>query len=661
MHYDTTVDPAASNTSHAIVLDLVGEDKEVLDVGCSTGYLAKVLGERRCRVTGVEIDPEAADVARVHCEAVHVADLDRVDLASLPFEHPFDVVVFADVLEHLHDPVAALKASAALLRPGGYVVISIPNVAHGAVRLALAGGHFDYHDNGLLDRTHVRFFTRSTLFDLLTASGFTAQDLRRTTAGIFATEIRVDPTSVPGELVAELEADPEAETYQFVLSAVPIGEVPEAVVSLLAGKDHEIDVLRSQLGEILRLLGPEPGSPLVGVVASAASGAERVRAQVVASELRRRLDGFRVEPLAPAELEGGEVPDVVVVVGSLEPGATAALERLSSAEKVPVLRVPGETPAGATPDPAVASASVYDAELVGNRARFLRLTGVLPPEGDVAVASLRRLAAGGRGNLADLAATLQLELVLVDAPAGEASWQVPADDPLDVVAAVSTAALVLSDDPVLLATAISHRRPVLGLLAGGDQAAALTAWLGDAGLLVASLHDVPDALEAARARAAEGGWVAGLAEALGRALDELAGAVVGAVGAGAAQSVPQRILELQARVNALSATNAALLSRLRAERVAFGRRAGELLAGGAAPDSAPVAPEPVNALEQVLADHRRLAEDYRRLAEDNDRLAEEGEAARRELQALLATKTFRALQPARDTYRRLRSVRSVVR
>ena len=161
-HVDA-VDPDDVNSSHALVLGMIEAGSQVLDVGCATGYLGAVLTERGCRVTGVEIDPDAARAAREVLAEVLEADLDRDDLGEVLGARRFDVVVLADVLEHLHDPARALRAAVGLLRPGGSVVVSIPNVTHGSLRLALLAGTWRYTDTGLLDRTHVRFFDRDGL------------------------------------------------------------------------------------------------------------------------------------------------------------------------------------------------------------------------------------------------------------------------------------------------------------------------------------------------------------------------------------------------------------------------------------------------------------------------------------------------------------------
>ena len=144
----------------------------VLDVGCATGYLAAKLTRRGCRVTGIEVDPVVAERARSHCEAVLVGDVEddvwRAELAALA---PFDVVLCGDVLEHLRDPWSALRALAALAVPGGEVVLSVPNVAHWTGRRAVARGRFPYAEHGLFDRTHLRFFTRTSARDLAQSAG----------------------------------------------------------------------------------------------------------------------------------------------------------------------------------------------------------------------------------------------------------------------------------------------------------------------------------------------------------------------------------------------------------------------------------------------------------------------------------------------------------
>ena len=166
-------------SSHAAILDVLGAGlgRRLLDVGAADGFLAEILTARGWRVTAVERDPEQAARARGKCHEVVAADL--VDAVPL-LAGPFDAMVYGDVLEHLSDPLEVLVALDPLLADDGIVVASVPNVAHLWVRLGLLAGRFDYTDRGILDRTHLRFFTRRSFRGLLTAAGLVVDELRAT-------------------------------------------------------------------------------------------------------------------------------------------------------------------------------------------------------------------------------------------------------------------------------------------------------------------------------------------------------------------------------------------------------------------------------------------------------------------------------------------------
>ncbi|KSW29254.1 bifunctional 2-polyprenyl-6-hydroxyphenol methylase/3-demethylubiquinol 3-O-methyltransferase UbiG [Cellulomonas sp. B6] len=215
------VDRSAVNSSQVIELELVGADREVLDIGCATGYLGSALAEQGCTVTGVEYDAEAAERAREVMSEVVVADLERSDLTELFPGRTFDVVVLGDVLEHLMHPEQVLASAVRLLAPGGSVVVSVPNVAHGSLRLALLQGRWDYRETGLLDRTHVRFFTRQGVADLLRAAGLRPVDVRAVVLDPLEVEVDVDADALPWAVVDWVRKQPDAYTYQFVLRAVP--------------------------------------------------------------------------------------------------------------------------------------------------------------------------------------------------------------------------------------------------------------------------------------------------------------------------------------------------------------------------------------------------------------------------------------------------------
>ena len=120
---------------------------------------------------GIELDPVDAEAARAACRTVIVGSVeDPATIERLP-DGAYDAIVLADVVEHLRHPEEALRTLVPKLRSGGRIVLSVPNVAHWSVRLGLLRGRFRYEDVGLLDRTHLRFFTRETLLELLDDAG----------------------------------------------------------------------------------------------------------------------------------------------------------------------------------------------------------------------------------------------------------------------------------------------------------------------------------------------------------------------------------------------------------------------------------------------------------------------------------------------------------
>jgi len=307
--YEADIDLSNRNNSHTLMIELVGGSKRVLDVGCASGYLARALGERGCSVSGLEHDPEAAEEARPYLEQLVVGDVEELDLLEAFGERRFDVIVFGDVLEHLRDPLAVLRSARGLLAERGSVVASIPNVAHGSVRLALLAGRFDYQPLGLLDSTHVRFYTRASVEELFRDAGMAPVDVRRTTAGFFDTPLPVAETEFPGELVDAVRADPEASTYQFVLRAVP-DDADAAVFKLSA----ELDTHRAMTAKLAEDL-----AAVRGCEQAALSRAEE--AEKRSADLEARLVG------AMAELGrvGGELEAVL---------ATRTMRWTSSARSV---------------------------------------------------------------------------------------------------------------------------------------------------------------------------------------------------------------------------------------------------------------------------------------------------------------------------------------
>ncbi|MEO7117793.1 MAG: class I SAM-dependent methyltransferase [Candidatus Limnocylindrales bacterium] len=192
-----------------VLREIVGVSR-VLDVGCGTGALGRQLKAATPSVVvhGVEANAGPARVA--------AGVIDRVVQGTFPevtsqLDPPYDAVVFADVLEHMEDPWSALEATRSIVAPGGLVVASIPNIRYWPVtRALLLRGRFDYTETGVLDRTHLRFFTRISMLQMFEGAGLTVErhyPIPRLTSRVLTLAERL------------LSAEGELKSQQFVLRA----------------------------------------------------------------------------------------------------------------------------------------------------------------------------------------------------------------------------------------------------------------------------------------------------------------------------------------------------------------------------------------------------------------------------------------------------------
>jgi len=257
--YDFVIDLDSDNT-HANVVRMVGHSRRVLELGPASGYMSQVLREHDCAVIGIELDPQLALQAAEVCERVIVGDLDALDLDKELGDDSFDVIVAADVLEHLRDPLAALQRLRRFLRSDGYFVVSLPNVAHASVRLALLQGRFQYRELGLMDRTHLRFFTHDTITQLFDEAELAIVEVHRQEAPIDLDDAPFDRGAVSEDLIRDLESDPDARTYQFIIKAVPL-EFPglREVQHRLHEQAFELAVMSPQLQQLEHALAEISG------------------------------------------------------------------------------------------------------------------------------------------------------------------------------------------------------------------------------------------------------------------------------------------------------------------------------------------------------------------------------------------------------------------
>lgn len=193
----------------------------ILDVGCGRGWVAQQLRQvySHAVIDGIELNQQACLIAREHFRDLYEGSVEAF-LAEQRLEYQYDYILFGDILEHLHDPWAVLPQFKAGLKQEGRMVVSLPNVGHFSIILNLLKGQWQYTEFGLLDRTHLRFFTLQAALQMITDAGLSVDDLRFT--GAPQPEI-IDQMAA---LAANLGADPnrfkqEAQAFQYIFLLSP--------------------------------------------------------------------------------------------------------------------------------------------------------------------------------------------------------------------------------------------------------------------------------------------------------------------------------------------------------------------------------------------------------------------------------------------------------
>lgn len=201
---DTAFDPQYHQNPRVEIASFVNEPPGVvLDVGCGGGATGRLIKEKfpGTRVIGVELNPHAAAYARQFLDDVICASIDDVDLRRDLGDVTVSTVLLLDVLEHLYDPWRALTRIRSWLAPGTRVLASVPNIRNLANLDGLAAGKWDYGPWGVLDITHVRFFTRSTLRQLFEETGYAVAHMEPLTQPMWIDRLVI--ARRPGRLVTQ--------------------------------------------------------------------------------------------------------------------------------------------------------------------------------------------------------------------------------------------------------------------------------------------------------------------------------------------------------------------------------------------------------------------------------------------------------------------------
>jgi GT2 family glycosyltransferase/spore maturation protein CgeB/tetratricopeptide (TPR) repeat protein/protein-L-isoaspartate O-methyltransferase len=220
------------------VMALVPESaRKILDIGCGAGRLGEALRKRQpCEVVGLELTSQAAERARPRLDQVIVGDIEQL---APPFsDHSFDAIICADILEHLREPGQLLTRCHNWLKPEGRLIASIPNTRHHSVIRGLLAGNWTYEPAGLLDHTHLRFFTRREIEKLFFRAGFEARELRMVPGPgddelltqAQAGRVQIGGLNIGGLSVAEAQ---EFYAYQYLVNAAPARKPGYGLTSII--------------------------------------------------------------------------------------------------------------------------------------------------------------------------------------------------------------------------------------------------------------------------------------------------------------------------------------------------------------------------------------------------------------------------------------------
>ena len=216
--YVKELDPSGE-MSHAKLLREIAPGARVLEFGPASGVMTREMQKRGCRVSIVEIDPECYQRALAFATDGWLGNIDTLSWRGAFTENEYDYILFADVLEHLSEPSAVLRACLPLLKEDGRLLVSVPNVAYNGVIIDLLRNRFAYTDTGILDNTHVHLFAYEQAVDMLVQCGFTPVMQDATYIEIGTSELAGVYESLPREVAAYLRGRPLGEAYQLLFAA----------------------------------------------------------------------------------------------------------------------------------------------------------------------------------------------------------------------------------------------------------------------------------------------------------------------------------------------------------------------------------------------------------------------------------------------------------
>ena len=226
MNQITANRPLDDNHSHSQIVRRIPRYAQVLELGCGDGSMSRLMRERcEAHIIGIDHNPDIVWQAQRYCDYVFTEDLDDPNSLDALEGEKFDAITLVDVLEHLQHPEDLLRRLKPLLLDEGQILISIPNIAHASVRLELLNGHFTYEKTGILDTTHLKFFTADSVQSLLADEGYVVHELDYTWHDLpdeviahYLQSAGLEPTP---QALAKFH-EPDAMAYQFIISSSPV-------------------------------------------------------------------------------------------------------------------------------------------------------------------------------------------------------------------------------------------------------------------------------------------------------------------------------------------------------------------------------------------------------------------------------------------------------
>lgn len=292
--YRRHFDPKA-RTSLSVLAALVAPGSLVLDLGTGSGALGHHLHETaRCAVDGVTLSADEQATARPWYDRLELLDLEDPSWMQSFAERRYDAIVCADVLEHLREPERVLQACRTLLRPDGRLLVSIPNVAYAGMTVALMHGDWKYGPEGLLDSTHLRFYTRRSFTRLLEAEGWHVERVEAIDHSWYYTEFWTPFDHLPPAVARYLLAQPDASAYQLVFAARPMQAATRPPAANVPAPDPSVAV--AVYTATVHAVGSEGAGPTPSVHALGRIGAEAQTLAFTIPAAWAPLAGLRLDP-----------------------------------------------------------------------------------------------------------------------------------------------------------------------------------------------------------------------------------------------------------------------------------------------------------------------------------------------------------------------------